>query len=152
MTYLQRGPTNIEQSWKNCIIGILRGIPMWLIVLIYGDIAAEYEYQSEDIPWSSLSPSCIVLIWQITNNWSGYAITQLSCQHRISSYFSLHYSLQIIKEKVKPTCSHQIIQEVSNSISQYFYLIQIIKSVLFMNQMGWFFQGVISYYWTVCHT
>ena len=78
-----------------------------------------------------ITPSGIILIGDISNNRRGNAIANLSRKQCGSSSLGLDDSFKIVEEKIKPTCSSEIINEMTNTISPDFNLVQIIESVLF---------------------
>jgi hypothetical protein len=54
MTDLERGPPDVEESWENGVVGVLPSLGT-LEILIDGDVAAEYQNQSKNIPRCSLT-------------------------------------------------------------------------------------------------
>lgn len=80
------------------------------------------------------TPSCLILVGYVTHDWCGNTVANLSCQEGSVGCWGLNDSFQVIKEEIEPACCNQVIDEMTDSISPNFDLIQTVESLAFVDQ------------------
>ena len=97
----------------------------------------KYTREFFDLDNQIITPSGVVRVRNISNNWRGNTITNLSREKSRIRGWGLHHSFEVIKEKIEPACSHQVIDEMAHTIGPDHDFVETVKTLIFIEERGW---------------